>query len=104
MRAMPSINKSAWIREQPESISAKDVVTKAASAGIKLTIAQVYTARSVAKKSSAPKAKPGPKPKASAATAIGGGDEFTAFKRLVLTIGLAKADAYLTQLKQSVGL
>jgi hypothetical protein len=44
------VNKSAWIRAQPASLSAKEVVDKAKSDGIKLSLAQVYTARSTAKK------------------------------------------------------
>lgn len=46
------VNKSAWIRAQPASLSAKEVVDKAKSDGIKLSLAQVYTARSTAKKRS----------------------------------------------------
>jgi hypothetical protein len=44
------VNKSAWIRSQPASLSAKDVVDKAKSEGIALSLAQVYTARSTAKR------------------------------------------------------
>jgi hypothetical protein len=43
------LNKSAWIRAQPASLSAKEVVDKAKSDGVKLSLAQVYTARSTAK-------------------------------------------------------
>jgi hypothetical protein len=43
------VNKSAWIRSQPASMSAKDVVEKAKGESIKLSLAQVYTARSTAK-------------------------------------------------------
>jgi hypothetical protein len=44
------VNKSAWIRSQAPTVSAKDVVTKAKAQGIKLSLAQVYTARSNAKR------------------------------------------------------
>ena len=44
------VNKSAWIRSQPASLSAKEVVDKAKSDGIALSLAQVYTARSTAKR------------------------------------------------------
>jgi hypothetical protein len=47
------INKSAWIREQPSTMPAADVVSKAKQAGIKLSIAQVYTTRSEAKRKGA---------------------------------------------------
>jgi hypothetical protein len=43
-------NKSAWIRGQSQNLSAKDVVSKAKAKGIKLSLAQVYTARSTGKK------------------------------------------------------
>ena len=46
----PKINKSAWIRGQPGTLSAADVVSKAKQAGIKLSVAQVYTTRSEAKR------------------------------------------------------
>lgn len=48
-----TINKSKWIREQKASLSAKEVVEKGKSEGIKLSLAQVYTARSTGKKSAA---------------------------------------------------
>jgi hypothetical protein len=44
------VNKSAWIRSQPASLSAKEVVDKAEGEGIALSLAQVYTARSTAKR------------------------------------------------------
>jgi hypothetical protein len=44
------VNKSAWIREQSPKLSAQDVVSKAKGKGIKLSLAQVYTARSNGKK------------------------------------------------------
>ena len=44
------VNKSAWIRSQPASLSAKAVVDKAEGEGIALSLAQVYTARSTAKR------------------------------------------------------
>lgn len=44
------VNKSAWIRTQPPALSAKEVVEKAKGEGITLSLAQVYTARSTAKR------------------------------------------------------
>lgn len=46
----PRVNKSAWIREQPLNMPAKQVVAKAKAQGITLSLAQVYTTRSSAKK------------------------------------------------------
>ena len=51
----PRVNKSAWIRNQPGTLSAKDVVEKAKAEGITLSLAQVYTARSTAKRQGEPK-------------------------------------------------
>jgi hypothetical protein len=50
----PRVNKSAWIRSQSPSLSAKDVVEKAKGEGITLSLAQVYTARSTAKRQGEP--------------------------------------------------
>ena len=44
------LNKSAWIRSQTASLSAKEVVDRAKAEGIALSLAQVYTARSTAKR------------------------------------------------------
>ena len=44
------LNKSAWIRSQAASLSAREIVDKAKAAGIGLSLAQVYTARSSAKR------------------------------------------------------
>ena len=97
------VNKTAWIRSQPANTPAKELVAKAKSQGITLSIAQVYTARSTGKKAGlvrGPKAKPG-RP---AAAASGGKSDVLAFRRLVLSIGLPTAEAYLADLKRSVGL
>jgi len=44
------INKSQWIRDQPANTPAKEILSKAKAAGITLSLAQIYTARSTAKK------------------------------------------------------
>ncbi len=75
-------------------MSTNDVVAKAAKTGIKLTAAQVYTARSEAKKRNG---KPGPKPKAASNAGINGASDELMFKRLVLSIGLPKAEGYLNR-------
>jgi hypothetical protein len=102
------INKSAWIREQPGSMSAKEVVDKAAKAGIKLSVAQVYTTRSEAKKRGAKRGRPKGSGKGSAKAAPmrsgAAGDDELAFRRLVLSVGLPKAEAYLSELRRTVGL
>lgn len=64
----PRLNKSEWIRSQPPTAPAKDIVAKAKAEGIKLSLAQVYTARSAAKKKAGRIGKPG-RPKGSGASA-----------------------------------
>jgi hypothetical protein len=64
----PRLNKSEWIRSQPPAAPAKDIVSKAKAEGIKLSLAQVYTARSAAKKKAGRIGKPG-RPKGSGANA-----------------------------------
>jgi hypothetical protein len=96
------VNKSAWIRALPHSMPAKEVVDKAKSEGIKLSIAQVYTTRSSAKK--AGKRGPGGARRGRPPAAASGGNDQLLFRRLVLSIGLPKAEAYLNELRRSVGL
>lgn len=67
------VNKSEWIRQQPATLTAKELVSKAKKEGIEITDAQVYTTRSAAKKATTDgavkaKGKPGPKPKTVAAS------------------------------------
>lgn len=65
------MNKSEWIRNQPATAPAKDIVAKAKAEGIKLSLAQVYTARSAAKKKAGRIGKPGrPKGSGSAAASV----------------------------------
>jgi hypothetical protein len=62
-KPVKKINKSAWIRKQPKSLAAKEVVERAKKEGFALTLAQVYTARSAASRAGgAPIGKPGRKP------------------------------------------
>jgi hypothetical protein len=46
------LNKSAWIRAQPASLSAKEMVEKAKGEGFSLSPAMVYTVRSTTAKAS----------------------------------------------------
>jgi hypothetical protein len=67
-KSAPRLNKSEWIRNQPATTPAKEIVAKAKAEGIKLSLAQVYTARSAAKKKAGRIGKPG-RPKGSGAGA-----------------------------------
>lgn len=110
-----SVNKSAFVRDLPSTMSASDVIAKGKAEGIQLTAAQVYTVRANAKRadSKGPKGKPGPKPGAKATKAAGqsstrstakadsGGHDHH-FVSLVLNIGLAKAEALLARVRDRV--
>jgi hypothetical protein len=108
----PKIYKSAWIRSQSSSASAKEVLAKATAAGIQLSLAQVYTARSNATKGVQRKM---PKPSNAAAsngTALRGirpgarvddASAVLAFQRVVFTIGVTQAERMLIELKTSLG-
>jgi len=92
------VNKSAWIRSQPASLSANEVVSKAKAAGISLTPAQVYTTRSMANRKAGGRAQ---QPATAARPA--GNDEVT-FRRFVLKLGLDRVESMLAQIKRTAGL
>ena len=74
----PKVNKSAWIREQPSTLTAAEVVEKAKKEGIGLTVGQVYTTRSnmkTAKTAGPAKKKPGRPKKAAAAAPVATGNK-----------------------------
>jgi hypothetical protein len=92
------VNKSAWIRSQPEKLAAKDVVKKAKTKGIKLSVAQVYTARSTAKKTSTPKRGPHKAPKPAAAAVSGMQDLRHEFIAIAVRLGTDEAQRLLDRL------
>lgn len=96
-RANGKINKSAWIRSQPVSLSAQDVLKKAQQAGITLSLAQVYTARSTANKFKGSSASAPARPAQRAARATPTGLE-AEFMSLALRLGTAKAEELLRSL------
>ena len=98
------VNKSAWIRSQPGSLSAKEVVDKAKAEGIQLSLAQVYTARSTAKKQGASPnggrapGRRGPgRPKGSGASAVSG-DVRRQFVQLAVRLGTDDAQRLLDRI------
>ena len=100
----PRVNKSAWIRSQPGALSAKEVVDKAKAEGIQLSLAQVYTARSTAKKQgratngarSGARRGPG-RPKGSGASPVSG-DARRQFVQLAVRIGTDEAQRLLDRI------
>lgn len=101
------VNKTAWIRSQPASMAAKEVVEKAKTEGITLSVAQVYTARSTGKKAGkagASTAKAKTRAVMPKATNSIDKDYEAALRRIVLSVGLPKVEGYLAELKRSAGL
>jgi len=104
------VNKSAWIRAQPASLSAKEVVDTAKDEGISISLAQVYTARSTAKrrpdtnvrtKEVSAKRKPG-RPKAVESRAVSG-DVRRQFMLLAVRLGSDEAQRLLDRIADVQG-
>jgi hypothetical protein len=105
------VNKSAWIRSQSASTPAKEIVDLAKRQGIQLSLAQVYTARSTAKHgagggggsvSASPVGR-----RATRTTSTSSASETNSeatFRRLVMAIGVDRAEQYLRDLRQDLGL
>ena len=92
--------KSAFIRSQPDTLSAKEVVDRAKKAGFTIGEKYVYVIRSASRKK-AGKGKRVAKVAAAAAPAPAAetGNE-REFRRLALHLGLKRADELLTDTKQ----
>jgi len=102
-----SPNKSAFVRNLPADMSAKDVVAKAKAANITLTENYVYTIRSAAKnKSKKGGTGRGPgRPKGSKSTftaATSGGSNEKAFVELALELGLGNAERLLAKVRSRI--
>ncbi len=110
------VSKSAFIRSQPPTMPARDVVEAARAAGITMTTKFVYRVRSTPTKvagkkpaaatKAAPTSKPAPKapakpkaasPKKPAPTS--GSDEVVTFRRLVLGLGVRRSRGLLEELE-----
>ena len=115
------VSKSAFIRSQPTSMPARDVVEAARAAGITMTTKFVYNVRGGAKateptkkpsavkpvaaptkKPSAPKAAPKPKAAPVKAAPTGGSDQVVAFRRLVLGLGITRSRQLLDELERGL--
>lgn len=98
------VNKSAWIRSQPASMTANDVVAKAKGQGIKLSPAFVYVVRAN-KKSKAGKGKRGPgRPRKNAAPAIAAAHSGAEglLKAAAAEVGLSRAMEILNEQRDAV--
>ena len=95
-RGQGGVNKSAFIREQPTTMSAKDVVQAAAQQGIELTEGFVYNVRSNAKAKGTRKAAPAGR--ASSRARSGASDE-TSFRQLVVALGTSRAKTLVAEVE-----
>jgi hypothetical protein len=105
-----AVNKSAFVRSLPSSLSAAEVISRAKVKGIKLSAAQVYTIRANARRKSdvsiLPRFRGTSQPAATtrgargAGTRSGGGAESeSAFLLMALELGLVRAEGILGSLR-----
>ncbi|HKU44085.1 MAG TPA: hypothetical protein VJR89_38255 [Polyangiales bacterium] len=101
------VNKSAFVRSLPGSLSAAEVISRAKDKGIKLSAAQVYTIRANARRKAD---EGGPVvTKRGGGRALGGGGSTaseSAFLQMALELGLVRAEGILGSLRDraAVGL
>jgi hypothetical protein len=96
------INKSAFVRSLPATLSASDVIARGKTKGIRLSAAQVYTIRANARRKG-PKSKArAPKAKAAArGVSVGRGVDAreAEFIAAALDLGLTKAEGLISALR-----
>jgi hypothetical protein len=101
-----TVNKSAFVRSMPTSMSARDVVEKGAAQGITLSEKYVYNIRAKAKAAGNVGAGPGRpgrrpgRPAKGAGAASGSAEE--RLVDLALEVGLAKAEGLLARLRTAI--
>lgn len=99
-------NKSEFVRNMPEGMSAAEVVAKAKAEGMDLTPGHVYTIRAAAKRKGAPAAggRRGRPARASsdAGRAPASGSAEQQFIGLALDLGLSRAEALLSRIRAGV--
>src|SRR6185436_12046667 len=101
------VNKSAWIRSQPASMTANEVVAKAKGRGIKLSPAFVYVVRanSKSKKNKPAGARRGPRrPRKNAAPAMASAHEGAEglLRAAAAEVGLSRAMEILGEQRDAV--
>jgi hypothetical protein len=95
------VNKSQFVREQPTTMTAKQVVTKAKDAGITLSEKYVYNIRAKAN-ARRRTGRPGRPPKAGRPAASSAGGLEGRLIDLALELGLGKAEALLGRLRSKI--
>jgi hypothetical protein len=108
VRRSGGVNKSAFVRSLPGSLSAAEVIRRAKDKGIKLSAAQVYTIRANARRKADEGGAPAGIKKASVGRGFGGGGSASesAFLQMALELGLVRAEGILGSLRDraAVGL
>lgn len=100
-RGQPGVNKSKFILQQPFDIPAREVVRRAQEQGIQLSEKYVHIIRSKARKEQGiARPRPGRPPKA--APPVRPDTSAQEFRRLALTIGLARAEELIKELRDRV--
>ena len=101
-----TVNKSAFVRSQPTTMSAREVVEKGAAQGIGLSEKYVYNIRAKAKASGrtgAGPGRPGRRPgRPPGSRSAGAGSAEERFAELALEVGLTKAEALLGRLRSAI--
>lgn len=92
------VNKAQFVRSLPAAMPAKDVVTKAAAAGIKVSEKYVYNTRSSARGKGSPEKR---RVSVRVASVAGGGTD-TRFRKLVLSLGLERANALMAEVERTL--
>ena len=98
-----TVNKSQFVREQPTTMTARQVVEKGKAAGIELSEKYVYNirAKANARKRDGRPGRPGRPPAAARAAASSGSAE-ARFVDLALELGLSKAEGLLARLRSAI--
>jgi hypothetical protein len=92
-------SKSAFVRNLPQELPAKEVVQKAKAEGMSLSIAQVYNIRSTSKRKGTIKSTPRPVVKSTAPVRapVETSDSEARLRRLIAEVGLARSRAVLAE-------
>ena len=100
--AKPKQNKSAFVRNLPPKMPAKEVVARAKKAGITLSEKYVYVIRSNSHKKRRRPGRPAGSTMSSSATPTSSAER--EFRRLAIEIGVRRAEALLGETRKKVAL
>ena len=96
------VNKSAFVRSLPRSMTAKEVVAKGKAQGITLSVPLVYVARAQAKKKTGKRGPGRPRKNAAPAAAAAASGVEGLLRAAAAEIGLSRAIAILAEQRDAV--